>query len=64
MYNLSMDIEEQQNLATENPDTLNRMIKYATQAHEEHVPGEILDMELCMKDHNKTKNPKPSERHR
>ncbi|UCG58437.1 MAG: arylsulfatase [Phycisphaerales bacterium] len=64
LYDLSKDVEEQQNVAAKYPDTLGKMMTYAEQAHEEHVPGEILDRELCMKDHNKTKNPKPSERRR
>jgi len=64
LYHLSRDIEEKENVAAQNPHTLNKMIKYATEAHEPHVPGEVLDMELCMKDHRKTKNPKPWERRR
>ena len=64
LYDLSKDIEEKENVAAQNPDTLNKMIKYAMEAHEPHVPGEVLDMELCMKDHRKTKNPKPWEQRR
>jgi len=62
LYDLSKDIEENNNVAAQNPAILDKMIKYATESHQPHVPGEILDMDLCMKDHQKTKNPKPSER--
>lgn len=64
LYDLSSDIEEQNNIAAQNQDTLAKMIKFAEQSHTPHVPGEILDEQLCMKDHNKAKNPKPSERRR
>jgi len=57
-------VEEQKNVAAQNPDVLARMTAFAEQAHEPHVPGEILDNELCMKDHTKAKNPKPSEQRR
>jgi hypothetical protein len=40
------------------------MKAFAAEAHEPHVPGEIIDKELRMKDHNEAKNPKPSERRR
>ncbi|MBL7184702.1 MAG: sulfatase-like hydrolase/transferase [Phycisphaerae bacterium] len=64
LYDLSSDIEEQNNVAPQNPDTLAKMVEFARQAHQPHVPGEVLDKELCMKDHSKTKNPKPSEQRR
>ena len=64
LYDLSRDIEEQNNIAARNQDTLKKMIKFAEQSHTPHVPGEILDEQVCMKDHTKAKNPKPSERRR
>ncbi len=64
LYDLSKDIEEKQNVAAQNPEILNKLTKYAAEAHQPHVPGGILDMELCMKDHQKAKNPKPSEQRR
>jgi len=64
LYDLSKDIEEKKNVAAENQGTLAKMIVFAEQSHTPHVPGEILDNELCMKDHTKAKNPKPSERRR
>jgi arylsulfatase A-like enzyme len=62
LYDLSKDIEEKDNVAAENPAILAKMTGYAAQAHQPHVPGDIVDTELCMKDHQKAKNPKPSER--
>ena len=64
LYDLSKDIEEKNDVAAQNPDTLAKMIRFAEQSHTPHVPGEILDNELCMKDHSKAKNPLPSERRR
>ncbi len=61
MYDLSKDTEEKEDVAARNPSILDRLVKYAADAHQPHVPGEILDEELCMKDHLKAKNPKPSE---
>ena len=62
LYDLATDIEEKHDVAAENPDVLAAMKKYAAQAHQTHRPGKVLDMELCMKDHKKTKNPIPSDR--
>jgi len=62
LYDLSKDIEEQNNVAAQNQKTLAKMIEFAKQSHTPHVPGDILDEQLCMKDHTKAKNPKPSER--
>jgi len=64
LYDLSSDIEEQENVAAQNPETLAKMTGFAREAHQPHVPGEVLDEELCMKDHSKAKNPKPSEQRR
>jgi len=33
-------------------------------SHTPHVPGEILNEQMCMKDHTGAKNPKPAERRR
>ena len=64
LYDLSKDIEETKNVATQNPAKLEELKGYALEAHKPHVPGEILDMELCMKDHREAKNPKPWEQRR
>jgi arylsulfatase A-like enzyme len=64
LYDLSKDIEEKQNVASKNSEILDKLTKYAAEAHRPHVPGDILDTELCMKDHQKAKNPKPSEQRR
>lgn len=64
LYDLSSDIEEKNNLSVQNNGTLTKMIKFAEQSHTPHIPGEILDEKICMKDHTKAKNPKPSERRR
>ena len=62
LYDLSRDIEEKKDIAAQNPAKLDALKKYAAAAHTPHVPGDVLDAELCMKDHQKTKNPKPWER--
>ena len=64
LYDLGSDIEERENVAAQNPETLGKMTGFAEQAHTPHVPGEVLDKELCMKDHSKAKNPKPWEQRR
>jgi len=64
LYDLSKDIEEHNNVAAANRVTLEKMIEFAEHSHTPHVPGKILDNDLCMKDHNKAKNPKPSEQRR
>jgi len=64
LYDLSKDIEEQNDVAAQSQDTLAKIIKFAEQSHTPNVPGEILDKDLCMKDHTKAKNPAPSERRR
>ena len=64
LYDLNKDIEEKENLADRYPDILSKMRAYSEEAHEPHVKGDILDMDLCMKDHKKTKNPKPHEKRR
>jgi arylsulfatase A len=64
LYDLSKDIEEKEDLALQYAAKLKELTEYAKQAHERHVPGDVLDMDVCMKDHQKTKNPKPWERRR
>jgi arylsulfatase A-like enzyme len=64
LYDLSKDIEEKEDIAAQNTTKLDELKAYAAEAHVPHVPGEVLDTELCMKDHQKTKNPKPWERRR
>lgn len=64
LYNLKTDIEEKKNIANENPDVIKKLIAFAGEAHLPHIRGEILDNDLCMKDHNKAKNPKPWEKPR
>ena len=64
LYDLSKDIEEKEDVAAQNQAILDKLTMYAAEAHQPHVPGDILDMELCMKDHQKAKNPKPSEQPR
>jgi len=64
LYDLSKDIEEKKDVAKQHPAKLEELIGYAEEAHEPHVPGDVLDMALCMKDHQKTKNPKPWEQRR
>jgi arylsulfatase A len=62
LYDLSSDIEEQNNVAAQNQEMLAKMVEFAEQSHTPHIPGEILNEQLCMKDHTKAKNPKPSDR--
>lgn len=61
LYDLSADVEEKADLASKRPEILERLKGYAATAHTPHVPGEIVDEALCMKDHRETKNPKPWE---
>jgi arylsulfatase A len=62
LYNLEQDIGESNNQAALYPEVLQKIIAFADESHHPHIRGEILDMELCMKDHTQTKNPKPWER--
>ena len=51
MYDLSSEVEERDNVASEHPDVLKRLIALAEEAHEPIQPGEIYDRELTDKDH-------------
>jgi len=62
LYDLSKDIEEKNNVAAQNSEILDMLMKFADESHQPHVPGEILDMDVCMKDHKEAKNPKPWEK--
>lgn len=62
LYDLQSDIEEKTNTASTHPAVLKQIKDFAANAHTPHIRGEIVDKELCMKDHNMTKNPKPWEK--
>ena len=51
LYDLSTDIEEKRDIASDRPDVVARMKSLAEQAHQPVRPGEILDRELMTKDH-------------
>lgn len=51
LYDLSRDIEEQDNVAATHPNKLQELIALAEGAHEPIRPGEIYDQELTDKDH-------------
>jgi len=47
LYDLSIDIEESNNVAGANQNILNQMKNYADQAHATNIPGEVLDPSLA-----------------
>jgi arylsulfatase A-like enzyme len=51
LYDLSKDLEELHNVADQYPDILERMIKYAKDAHTPPCKGEILDASMGFKGH-------------
>ncbi|MDE3742684.1 arylsulfatase [Maribacter polysaccharolyticus] len=53
LYDLSSDIEEQHNLATEHPEILEKMLRYAQQAHTPPKQGKVLDASVGFKGHKK-----------
>ena len=50
LYDLSKDIEENVNLAFEQPAVLSRLIAHAETAHQPLQPGRIYQQELIQKD--------------
>ena len=52
LYDLSRDIEEQNNVAERYPEILQRMMQYAEEAHTPPRSGEIIDMSLGFKGHD------------
>ncbi|MEM7393257.1 MAG: arylsulfatase, partial [Verrucomicrobiota bacterium] len=50
LYDLSKDIEEQNNIASDHPETLQELMALAEAAHEPVRPGEVYDRELIEKD--------------
>lgn len=50
LYDLSKEVEEKENLATEHPEVLKKLVGFAEAAHEPIRPGEIYDRELIDKD--------------
>ena len=51
LYDLSKDIEEKNDVATEQPEILAKMRAYAEQAHTENIPGGWIDQEKAFKGH-------------
>jgi arylsulfatase A-like enzyme len=51
LYDLDKDISEQNNIADEHPDMLEKMKAYAKQSHTENLIGEVLDKEKRFKGH-------------
>ena len=50
LYNLDDDIQEQHNVATENPELLKSLVDIAKNAHEPIRPGNVFSRELIDKD--------------
>ncbi len=50
LYDLSMDAEEKHDVAANHSNILDQMIKYATEAHEPVMRGEVYDRKLIEKD--------------
>ncbi|MFC1498179.1 sulfatase-like hydrolase/transferase [Verrucomicrobiota bacterium] len=51
LYDLSKDLEEKHNIATEHPDILKKMMAYADKAHTPRRKGKVLDASLGFKGH-------------
>jgi arylsulfatase A-like enzyme len=62
LYDLDQDIEEKHDIASQHPELLDSMKAYAQEAHKPHIRGQILDVDLCRKDHTQTKKPLPHEK--
>ena len=52
LYDLSTDIEELNDVATQYPDILEKMTQYAMEAHTPVREGEILDPYMGFKGHD------------
>tara|TARA_R110002096_G_scaffold227673_1_gene417079 strand:+ start:6188 stop:7618 length:1431 start_codon:yes stop_codon:yes gene_type:complete len=52
LYDLSTDVEEQHNLAAEQPEILEKMLSYANVAHTPPKEGKVLDPSVGFKGHN------------
>ena len=50
LYDLEKDIEELNNIATEHPEILKRLITMAVEAHEPIKPGKVFDRTIVEKD--------------
>jgi arylsulfatase A-like enzyme len=50
LYDLSNDLEEKDDIATERTDILNHLVSLAKEAHEPIRPGKVFDRELVQKD--------------
>ena len=50
LYDLSQDIEEKHNVASEHPGILQQLVGYAEDAHEPVRPGEVYDRAVIQKD--------------
>jgi predicted transcriptional regulator len=51
LYDLSGDIEEKTDVASEQAEILSKMKGYAEQAHAENIPGGWIDQEKGFKGH-------------
>ena len=51
LYDLDKDIGEQNNIADQHPDIMEKMKAYAKQSHTENLIGEVLDKEQGFKGH-------------
>ena len=52
LYDLSADVEELNNVAAQRPDILEKMTRYARDAHTPVREGDILDPSMGFKGHN------------
>lgn len=50
LYDLSTDIEEKRDIATDHPEILNQLITYASESHEPVKGGEVYDRKRIEKD--------------
>jgi arylsulfatase len=50
LYDLSNDVEEKSNIASNHPDVLKQLIAYAEEAHEPVKKGQVFDRAVIQKD--------------
>ena len=63
LYDLAKDVEEQHDIAKEQPDVLQQLTAFAKDSHEPMRPGKVYDRQVIEKDRRQAphkRKPKPS----